>query len=191
MLYLSVQEAPSSGGKYVAIPFDHFWNKNEKSAPPVALVDLALTPPEKRLRQREIANAYHTYFDLRRPLDASAILHEHATLDGALFRALASYQAERYQQALGIADQALLDPRFVSEPLHIRQSVETVRLASFLRLGRMSDARNLALKLLDQGPAKNPLRRLCNHVLKSEKPPAWMLKLTFNFFSGDLGGRKD
>jgi|GEM_PF-7118400 len=191
MLYLSIGEAPASSGAYAAISFEDFWQSGGQELSSIELAELSGTPPGKRLRQREIANAYHTYFDLHRPLDAAAILESHPTLDAALFRSLANYQSRRYPEALQLAEQALHNPRFTAEPLLIRQSVETVRLASFLRQERMTEARNLAQALLEQGPVKNQLRRLCNYVLQGRPPPSWMLELTFNFFSGDLNGRKD
>lgn len=189
MLYLSVGEAPASGGPYAAIPFEDFWKNDQQ--PAIEEVDLAKTGIARRVSQREIALAFHTYFDKRRPLEAASILADHPTLATGLFTALAHYQAGRWQEAVHLAEKALRDPRFISEPAYIHQSLETVKLASFLRLGKKEEARNLAEKLLEKGPAKNPLKRLCTLVLQGKKPPAWMLNLTFNFFSGDLGGRND
>jgi len=191
MLYLSVDEAPTSSGRYAAIPLQQFWQKENSEDLEIKIVDLALTPKEKRVNQREIARAFHAYFDRQEPLEAAAILESHPTLNAALFRSLAFYQAERFQEAIQLAQSALHEPRFLAEPMHIHQSLENIRLASFLRLGRLEEARNLAQKLLDQGPIKNPLKKLCDHVVRGEKPPRWMLNLTFHFFSGDLSGRKD
>lgn len=188
-IFLSVDEAPSSGGKFASFALEDFFREGPLPSPVAA--DLVKTPAEKRVRQREIARAYSAYFDLRRPLDAAAILESHPTLNAALFRSLASYRSGDYQQALTLAEQAGQNPRFVSEPAYIHESLGVLRLASYLRLGRHDDARRVAEQLEAKGPVKSQTKRLVAHVLRNQAPPRWMLNLGFNFFSGDLGGRKD
>lgn len=188
-LYLSADEAPSSGGKYATFPLKAFFEPGARPEP--GLIDLVRTPAEKRVRQREIAQAYHAYFDLRRPLDAAAILEGHPTLNSHLFRALAFYKEGKYQEALAIAESGQRNPRFLAEPAYIHESLATLRLASFLRMGRKEEARQVADLLLAKSLVKGITRRLATLVAAGKAPPAWMLNFNFNFFSGDLGGRKD
>lgn len=189
-VYLSIDEAPSSGGRYARFPFGSDFRPGTP-----AEVDLVRTPAAKRLRQREIALAYHTYFELRRPGEAATILADHQTLDAALFRALAAYREGRYEETLSVAESAQRNPRWVAEPAYLFESFDALRIGAWLRLGRRDPARELAARLLEKdrerGLAKGFTRRLARHVARGEDPPGWMLNFAFNFFSGDLGGRKD
>ncbi len=192
-LYLSVDEAPSSGGKYAQFNLSDFFRAGsfESEFPSPGLVDLAGTPLDKRVRQRELAQAYHTFFDLRRPLEAAAILESHPTLSSALFRAFALYRSGRYEEALAQAESAARNPRFLTEPAYLLESLEIIRLSALLRLHRKSEAHELAERLLSRSLVKNFTRNLAGMVAKGKDPPSWMLRLNFNFFSGDIGGRKD
>lgn len=192
-LYLSTDEAPSSGGKYAMFPLPAGLAGAGSVVPEAT--DLVRTPAEKRLRQREIARAYHAYFELRRPGEAAAILADHHTLDATLFRAFAAYREGRYQETLSLAEAAQKNPRWVAEPAYLFESFAALRIGAWLRLGRREEARELASRLLERdrerGLAKGFTKRLAGHVAKGENPPSWMLNFAFNFFSGDLGGRKD
>ncbi len=191
LLYLSIDEAPTAGGRFARFSLSGFW----KNAPPTLdIVDLAHTPPAKREQQRAISLAYHRYFDEELPLEASHLLENQPTLDAALFRAVARYQGGQFAESAHEAETALQQIRFVSEPAYIRESLEWVRLAALFNLKHMDEARNLAQEILQNHPKElnHPgLADLCQAVLNGGKPAAWKLRLAFDFFSGDLSGRKE
>lgn len=189
-VYLSADRAPTAAGKYAAFDWEVLFSA-PKGPRAFELVDFVKTPPEKRARQREIAEAFHTYFDQHRFTDAAKLLEGHASLDAFLFRAIAHYQAGEFEESLSIARQALHNPRFLAEPVYIRQSVDWVRSAALLRLGRTSEAKSVAESIQRSDPQNLRLREFSHLVATGKKIPDWMLSnIAFEFFSGDMSGRE-
>ncbi|MGZ3650023.1 MAG: C45 family autoproteolytic acyltransferase/hydrolase [Bdellovibrionota bacterium] len=194
ILAVSAEEAPTSGGRFATFTLSQFW-KNE--TPHWDPRDYVQTPADKRHRQRTIAAAYALYFDQRKPVEAASLLASQKTFDAALFRCVAMANADRYSDSLRIAEEALRDPRFTGEPQYIRESFDRVRLISFLHLHRNDEARAFAQSVVEgkergqAGPSKQKLLELSQRVLNRDSIPHWMLALHFDFFSGDLSGRKD
>jgi hypothetical protein len=185
-VYVSQDAAPAAGGSFVVFDFDSLILGG-----PLTYEVLNPTNPSalKRQRQRETSLAFHAYFDEKDIPKALALLAEHRTLDAALFRAAAKYQEGFFQEAVHTADEALANPRFRDEPAYIIQSVKWVKLASLLRLGKTADARTLAAELKEEKPENLRLRELAERVAEGRSVPDRLLKLAFEFFSGDLGGR--
>jgi len=187
-LAVTVDPAPASSGKYAVFSLADLWGAG---APAWEARDYVGTSPEVRQRQRTFTSAYVNYFEERRFAEASAMLASQRTLDAALFRCVAMADAGRYEDSLRIADEALRDPRFTGEPAYVRESLTQVRLIALYRLGRKDEARVLARIVVDQKPKQPALGELARRIANREHVPAWRLAVHFDFFSGDLGGRKD
>lgn len=193
-LAVSIDPAPASSGRYAEIPLAQFWKPD---APEWQPRDFLHTPDDKRHRQLTIADAHVRYFDRHEYAEAAALLASQRTLDAALFRCVAMAAAGRYADSLRLAEEALRDPRYTGEPVYIRESLIRVRLVSLFRLGRGSEARALADSVVEEtsrgkaGPSKQKLAEIARRILNHESVPEWMLALHFDFFSGDLSGRKD
>jgi hypothetical protein len=189
-LSLSAEPAPAASGRFALFHLDDFWRGAPPSWEPR---DYAGTAPEVRQRQRTAAAAYRLYFDERKPVEAAALMAAQKTFDAALFRCVAMAAAGRFSDTLRLAEEALRDPRFTGEPLYIRESFERAKLVALIKLHRESDARVLAQSVLEgkAGSSKQKLAELATRILNRDSIPGWMLALHFDFFSGDLSGRKD
>jgi hypothetical protein len=185
---VSTDPAPASSGRFARFDLGALF----KEAPPsFTSLDYAQTPPEVRHRQLTFTAAYSRYFDERQFAEGASLLFSQRTLDAALFRCVAMAEAGRYDDAVRLADEALRDPRFVSEPAYIRDSVTQVKLVSLIRNRRDEDARTLAGNVVERGTKQPALLEIARRLLNRESIPGWRLALHFDFFSGDLGGRKD
>jgi hypothetical protein len=194
-LALSVDSAPTASGHFAVFPLQAFWDQIPITWEPR---DFTNTDPTKRLRQRDSSIANHLYFDERKLPEAASILAGQKSLDAALFRCTAMAELGRFEDSLRISDEALIDPHFTSEPVYIRDSVTLVKLVSLFRLHRMEEARNLAQSVVERGmpgkpgPSMQPaLLEVARKIVSNETIPSWRLSLHFDFFSGDLSGRKD
>lgn len=192
--YVSMDAAPTSGGRYAKFSFSEIF------AGPGSLrfeiSDPLRTPLAKRQKQREISQAFHAYFDEHNIPKAASFLANHHTLDAELFRSIALYQEKRFHESLSAATNALSNPRFLGEPAYILQSLQWVRLASLQLLSRENESRqgeavSLAERLLTEGegPANPRLAELAREIAAGRTPHPSLLTLTFEFFSGDIGGR--
>jgi hypothetical protein len=189
-VYLSSDPAPTAAGRYQGFDWKSLWAQTEAPRN-YEVVDFVKTPPAKRARQREISRAFHEYFDKHDFLGAAKLLEGHASLDAFLFRAIAQYQAKQFEESINIAQQALNNPRFLSEPSYIMQSVQWVRIAALLRLQRFGEARSISENLRDSNPPNLRLKEFVELIASGKEPPAWMLKnIAFEFFSGDMSGRE-
>lgn len=189
-LSLSIDPAPASAGRYALFSVPKLLAGN---APSFELRDYVQTPPDKRQRQSTIAEAYRRYFDERQFAESAALLASQRTIDAALFRCVAMAAAERFADSLRLADEALRDPRFTAEPAYIRDSLTQVKLVSLFRLHRDEEARALAQTVVEgkERAPKGGLLEIARRIVNRESVPAWRLDLQFDFFSGDLSGRKD
>lgn len=189
-LYLSADRAPTAAGRFAAFDWNTLWSP-AKAPRSFELVDPTKTPPEKRARQTEISQAFHVYFDKHDYEGAAKMLEAHQSLDASLFRAIALYQAQRYEESALIARQAADNLRFLAEPAYILQSVQWVRMAALLRLGRKAEAVAIAEKVKESNPLNLRLQEFVGDLAAGKEPPAWMLRtIAFEFFSGDMGGRE-
>jgi hypothetical protein len=184
--YLSIDPAPTSGGRMARFRLASLWREE---APKLDIVDFVHTPPEKREHQRQIADAFHLYFDRFSLPEASSLLAGHDTLDSNYFTAVTLTQRGLWQEALLTADQALTNPRFLGEPAYIRQSLEWIKAASLLELGRKKEAVVLADAILLEKPENVRLRDFAEQLSRGKTPPLYMRRFSFDFFSGDLHGR--
>lgn len=193
-LSLSVDPAPASSGRYARFPLAQFWKSGAVDWQPE---DYTATTPDVRRRQTTSTAAYRLYFDDRKVAEAAAMMAAQKTFDAALFRCIAMANAGRYSDSLRMAEEALRDPRFTGEPSHVRESFERVKFISLLQLHHHEEARAFAQSVLESkeqglpGPSKQKLAALAARYLRHESIPGWMLALHFDFFSGDLNGRKD
>jgi hypothetical protein len=87
-----------------------------------------------------------------------------------------------------VISQALENPRWISEPAYILQSAEWVKIVNLWQLGRREEAKDLAKKLYDSGPASPRLKNFAKSLSQGQIESR-MLKIGFEFFSGDLSGR--
>jgi hypothetical protein len=186
---LSEDKAPAASGRYASFAFPDLFRF---PAGPLDFseADPTHTPPAKRRHQREIAKAFHAYFDQKDLSKALHLLQGHHTLDADLFRAVARYQQGFFLDAYSLAGAALSDPRFLTEPAYLRQSLGWVKLASLLQLGqeKKDEARRLAEHLKEEQPADGRLKDLVRRVATGQPPLSSELRLKFEFFSGDLSG---
>ncbi|MGZ3692923.1 MAG: C45 family autoproteolytic acyltransferase/hydrolase [Bdellovibrionota bacterium] len=185
-VYLSIDPAPTSGGRMAGFDPAMLW---EGQVPKYELADFAKTPPAKRERQRQISDAFSLYFDQHALSEASAMLTDHNTLDSAYFTAVTLTQRGLWQESLLTAEQALQNPRFLGEPAYIRQSLEWIRAASLLELGRKKAAVTAAADILAEKPENIRLRDFAEQLSRGTTPPKFMRRFSFDFFSGDLHGR--
>jgi hypothetical protein len=185
MAYVSVDPAPTSGGRMAAFRLADLWQERARFEPK----DFVKTPPAKRRRQRQISDAFALYFDHHKFSEASALLDEHGTLDSVFFKAVTLSQEKRWAESLGVVEAALANPRFLAEPAYIRQSLGWIRASALWQLGRKNEAQSAALALLEERPENVRLREFCEIVGSGKSPPQWMMNFSFDFFSGDLHGR--
>ena len=186
-LYLSVDEAPTATGRFAAFDLGKLWQHT--ATPQFEIRDFARTPAETRKRQRQISDAFALYFDHHRLTEAAALVAEHGTLDAAYFATVTLTQQDRWQEALHSAEAILGNPRFLAEPAYIRQSIAWIKTAALVRLGKRGEAQAAAESLLGENPENVRLRDFCRMVAEGRTPPAWMMRFSFDFFSGDLHGR--
>jgi hypothetical protein len=185
-VYVSQDAAPAAGGTFVKFGFDSLIAGGPLS---FEVVNPTKPPEAKRRRQIETSLAFHAYFDEKNIPKALALMAKQRTLDAALFRASAKYQEGFYQDAIHTAEEALANPRFRDEPAYIHQSVKWVKLASLVKLEKVAEARTLAAQLKEESPENPRLRELAERVAEGRPVPDRLLKIAFEFFSGDLGGR--
>lgn len=185
-VYVSQDPAPAAGGTFVKFGFDALLAGGPLS---FEVVNPTNPPALKRQRQRETSLAFHAYFDEKDIPKALSLMADQRTLDASLFRASAKYQEGFYQEAVHTAEEALTNPRFRDEPAYIHQSLKWVKLASLIRLEKISEARTLAAQLKEESPENPRLRELAERVAEGRPVPDRLLKIAFEFFSGDLGGR--
>lgn len=185
--YVSIDPAPTAGGRMAAFTLENLWN--EQIPPAFELVDFVKTSPEKRARQRQISDAFALYFDKLALSEASALLTGHDTLDSAYFTAVTLTQRGLWQESLLTAEQALQNPRFLGEPAYIRQNLAWIRAASLLELGRKKEAVAAAESILAEKPENIRLRDFSDQLSRGQTPPKFMRRFSFDFFSGDLHGR--
>jgi hypothetical protein len=185
-VYVSQDPAPAAGGSFVKFSFPGLIAGGPLS---FEAVNPTKPPEAKRKRQIETSLAFHAYFDEKNIPKALSLLAEQRTLDAALFRASAKYQEGFYQDAIHTAEEALANPRFRDEPAYIHQSVKWVKLASLVRLEKVAEARTFAAQLKEESPDNPRLRELAERVAEGRPVPDRLLKIAFEFFSGDLGGR--
>lgn len=189
-VYLSADAAPTAGGVFNAFDWNALWTP-AKAPRAYEVVDLTRTPATKRERQREISQAFHAYFDQHDFESAAKFLEKHNSVDAYLFRAIAMYQAKRFEESIHITQQALNNPRWVAEPAYILQSVQWVRVAALLQLGRDGEAQVIAAKLVESDPPNLRLKEFAGLVAAGKSLPGWMLQnIAFEFFSGDMSGRE-
>ena len=188
-IYVSIDSAPTSGGRYAQFSYPELFRGLDQLKYKIA--DPLRTTPAKRVRQREISRAFQAYFDEKNLTKAIMLLENHHTLGAQLFRAVVFYQQEKFQEAINAADAALQNPRDLAEPTYIRQSLGWVKLAALVSLSgpKKEEAKNLAARLLAEGPESRRLGELAQAVATGKKPHASLLRLTYEFFSGDIGGR--
>lgn len=184
--YLSTDLAPTAGGRMARFELASLW---KEEAPKLELVDFVHTPSAKREHQRQIADAFHLYFDQFALPEASSLLAGHDTLDSYYFTAVTLTQRGLWQEALLTADQALSNPRFLGEPAYIRQSLEWIKAAALLELGKKKEASVLADVILLEKPENVRLRDFAEQLSRGKTPPLFMRRFSFDFFSGDLHGR--
>ncbi|NUM88565.1 MAG: hypothetical protein HUU37_05100 [Bdellovibrionales bacterium] len=182
---VSADDAPTSGGDFVALDVASLWNRA-----PLAFERLrpAGVTPTARKNQRAISRAFSRYFDHRDYGGAIAQLASHRTLDASLFRATAELQAGNPEAALEEASLALENPRFRSGPAHVVQSLERVRLLALWKAGKHQEARELAQKIVDRGFSRPSLLETAKAIRENREAPLSVRKPVFEFFSGDLGG---
>jgi hypothetical protein len=185
-VYVSHEEAPAAGGEFVAFDFQELLGGSPSN---YELAKLTHPTPLQRQRQVAISRAFHSYFDQGDITKALSLLADQNTLDAALFRAVAHYQLGYYGEALALADDSLLNPRFRGEPTYILQSMKGVKLASLWQLDRRADALTFAEQLAAERPENERLRELAEKVAQGERPSKRLLKIRFDFFSGDISGR--
>lgn len=183
---VSQDQAPAAGGTFVRFGFEALMAGGPLSFEVVNPTHLSA---QKRQRQIETSLAFQAYFDEKNIPKAIGLMAGQRTLDAALFRASAKYQDGFYQDAIHSADEALANPRHRDEPAYIHQSLKWVKLASLLRLEKVAEARTLAALLRDESPENPRLRELAERVAEGRPVPERLLKIAFEFFSGDLGGR--
>lgn len=184
---LSVDPAPTSGGRMAAFKLKDLWAASP--APSFELTDLVRTPPEKRERQRQISDAFSLYFDQHNLSEASSLLTNHDTLDSAFFTAVTLTQRGLWQESLLTAEQALSNPRYLGEPAYIRQSLAWLKAAALLELGKMPEATAAAEAILLENPENVRLRDFAGMLSRGKIPPLYMRRFSFDFFSGDFHGR--
>lgn len=191
-LELSIDPSPTASGRFASFSLSDLWKNAE---PSVEVTDPVRTSPAKRANQRAIAEAFRLYFDEHQYLKAAQLLESHRTFDAAVLRIVALYEEGRFAESALESDFALRDPHFLGEPIYVRQSVETLRLASLYQLGQKKEALSLAQDLEERygatGISADRLALLVGTIARGKKPAAWMLDLEFDFFSGDLSGRKN
>lgn len=184
-LYVSKDLAPTASGAYVKFAFADLFKDN----PSAETVDLLQTPELKRSHQREIAQAFHLYFDQHDLRGAAKLMESQQTLDARLFRAVVAYQLGDFSNAEAIADQAFRDPHYLGEPAYIRQSLQWVQLAARWKMNRREEARSLAGEIAQSAPVNRRLREICDSLGSGRDPAGYLLDLHFEFFTGDLSGR--
>jgi hypothetical protein len=193
-LSVSADDAPTASGRYASFSLPALFADGDPAWEPR---DFVHTPADVRRRQKTTAAANSLYFDQHQLAEAASLMASQPTFDAALFRCVAMAEAGRFSDSLRLAEDALRDPRFTGEPHYIRESFERVRLVSLFRLSRFDEARTLAQNVVEgrnqgsEGPSKQKLLELARRILNRERIPGWMLNLHFDFFSGDLSGRKD
>ena len=192
-LYVSYEQAPSSGGKYLHFRFKDLFAEPKtrlKKETPYRVVDLAQTPPAKRQKQIEISQAFRQYFDDFTWEKSAQTLAQHQSLNAALFQATVAYQLAQYHSAQQIADAALGSPKYLGEPSYILQSLEAIKILAFKQKGEEAEAKRQAANFLAKNPQNKRLRLLMEKIAQGEKIASWENKLSFEFFSGDLAGRE-
>lgn len=183
--FLSLDPAPTSGGRMAGFDLAGLWGGTTQ----FEIRDFVKTPPEKRLRQRQISDAFSLYFDQHKFSEAAALLEGHNTLDSAFFKAVTLTQQDQWGESLALLEKTLSDPRLLAEPAYVRQSLAWIKTAALWQLGKKNDAQLSAQALLAEDPANVRLREFCELVIAGKNPPQWMMKFSFDFFSGDLHGR--
>lgn len=188
-LYLSIDPAPTASGMFLKIPLKELWAGTLTSSK-LESQNLTETAPEKRRKQVEISQAFHSYFDHHNRNEALQFLQDHKSLDASLFQAVALTQEKKFQQSLVVISQALENPRWISEPAYIMQSAQWVKIVNLWQLGRTEEARNLTQKLYESGPANPRIKNFAKALLQGHLENR-MLQVGFEFFSGDLSGRSN
>jgi hypothetical protein len=188
-VYVSIDPAPTASGRFAQFEFKNLFEGAGSLGYKIA--DPNQTSPAKRERQREISLAFSAYFDEKNLPKALSLLEKHQTFGAQLFRAVVFYQQEKYLEAINAVDFALKDPRHLTEPTYIRQSFSWVKLAALLALGgsKKEEAKSLAARLVEEGPENQRLSELASAVASGKDPHHSLLRLTYEFFSGDIGGR--
>jgi tetratricopeptide (TPR) repeat protein len=185
-LFISNDEAPASGGKFLHFSLDQLLQSDSNLS--FELKEFERNP-QKRSRQKQISQAFHSYFDKKDLPDAISKLKNHPTISSVLFQTSAYYQMEQWQEAVALAEQTLRESKFLVEPTYILQSLKWIRLLALWKLGKKQEAKDLAEELDTEIPLNPRLKSLVKR-LKSGKPPNTEdFSIAFEFFSGDLGLR--
>ncbi len=183
-VHMSVDPAPTASGRFVTLDFAALLDPARELV--YEEVVLSGTKAEKRERQRAMSEAFQAYFEEEDPGKALPFLSSQKTLDAILFQATSLYQLKRYAEAVALGREAE-NPRYLSEPAYILQSLQWVRLASLVGMERKEDAQRLADQLLNAPIFFPKLEKFAQEVLRGKKvsPP----NLKFQFFSGGIHER--
>ena len=183
----SMDDAPTASGRFAEFHIDNLWDftnsLNYKTKNPTNYA----TPV--RAKQKAISRAFAKYFDQHDYQGALKEIGKQESLDAKLFAATALYQDGKYDEAISVAQAALTNLKYLSEPTQIRDSLERVQLLALWQASRGPEAKALANKVLARKRAVRPgLHNLAKALVKNGKPEKKQRKITFEFFSGDLGG---
>ena len=187
--FISIDQAPTAAGRFAKIPLAAFWDP--KGIKSTQLLELHKVDPTVRERQKEISEAFHAYFDLHDHALAMSFLKNHSSLDAQIFNACNLMSLKQFEAAINLVDSAKSNPRFLSEPAYILQSLDWIKLVALHQLSRKNEAMNQALKILEASPLNSRLKELATEISQGRNPPGWMLGTNFDFFSGDLAVRSE
>jgi hypothetical protein len=186
-LFMSNDEAPTSGGKFLQLSLDQLFQENQ--TPTFEIREFFRGSKQKRIRQKQISQAFHSYFDRKNLAEAVSILKSHPTIASILFQTSAYYQMGQWQEAVALAEQSLRESKFMAEPNYIRQSLKWIQLLSLWKLEKKQEARDLAETLDTEIPLNPSLKSLVKKVKAGKPPNTKDFSIAFEFFSGDLGAR--
>jgi hypothetical protein len=181
-VWVSQDPAPSSSGTYVELDLDRLF-ADEVAAPlGFTVADFTQASLEERGFHERTALASRLSFDDGRHADALEVVREHRSPGALLMRAVLASKCGRMSEAAQLAEQGLAH----SVPLHIRQSLQWVRIVALGECGRRAEAQTLARELADELPLNTLIARGVKRVARGKRLRRHERNLIFDFFSGDL-----